>query len=133
MIVFYGLIALTTGLSFLYIHILRSITDPKLKMLYIIFPILLFIAYNKEADDSGCKGGACSSLPEKDIVCTEAKRVAWRRAYMVSFIVFYFFSVTQERQTYYNVYLFMAVWLLLYFYINYEQYHRFQIFCDKLT
>lgn len=104
-----------------------------------VFVLLFFIfvmALYYESNENGCSIYDCSdhtvtkSVKTTNVACKENDRVSWRRSNILSFIIL---AVLNSVHSNYNINLvvFFITWFLLYFYFNFDQYHRFRLLCDK--
>jgi uncharacterized protein YacL len=63
--------------------------------------------------------------------CDELNRVCWRRALSISFIIFLISNSIYPNSLNNNFLLLLITTFILYFYFNYDIYHRFKAICDK--
>ncbi|MBM3968009.1 MAG: hypothetical protein FJ308_23580 [Planctomycetes bacterium] len=82
----------------------------------------------------GCSIGKCKQEDNRQFVdpqqfaCEEAQRVNWRRAEIVSFVLLFLTSlITLHVQA--SLAVFLLSWMVFYFYLNFDQYHRAHVAC----
>jgi len=113
-----------------------SLTNPKSKMFYLFLLSLVIVAYSYEGDYIGCSYNNCSldnnkkTLMEKKekIACQEVNRVNWRRSLLLSFLVFALMNNITSFEV--NILPFILSFFIIYFYFNFDTYHRFNLTCD---
>ena len=113
-----------------------SLTNPKSKMFYLFLLSLAIVAYSYEGDFIGCSYSNCTldnnkkTLIEKKekIACQEVNRVNWRRSLLLSFSVFVLMNNITTFEV--NILPFILSFFVIYFYFNFDTYHRFNLACD---
>jgi hypothetical protein len=131
----------------------------KYRLIFALICSLTLVALYYESDFSGCSLNNCldSNVRQKigdgkNLACQEMNRVCWRRSLILSFVVLIFINglifftnscdmpllndsttlMSQNEHRYsINFVIFMFIWFLLYFWFNFDQYHRFKIFCEN--
>lgn len=106
------------------------------RLLYVLLFFMFLLALYYETMSNGCGIIDCSdktvenSIDTKNLACRENDRVSWRRSMILSFIIL---TMTNFINTNYqiNLILFFMVFLLLYFYFNFDAFHRFRVLCNK--
>ena len=71
-----------------------------------------------------------NKLDEISPACLETKRVNWRRAYLLSFISFTVLNLVSLDTISTNFVVLLFVWFVLYWYFNFDSYHRFNLACE---
>lgn len=125
-------------LSFIYVYQVYNIPLFAFKLIYLLLITLLLIAITYESKFLGCSPGSCTLEKNKSVLsssqsfaCSEAERVNWRRTYIISFIILFIFNCFALNNFELNLVYFLITWSLLYFYFNFEQYHRYSLECLK--
>lgn len=106
------------------------------KIFYCILLCILLFALNYEAHFLGCYPGNCeiSSNIEKiddNFACQESNRVNWRRAFILSFIPVIVMNCFFIKDFNKHLIYFIIQFFLLYFYLNFDSYHRSSLACNK--
>ncbi len=100
--------------------------------------MICVIALYYESNENGCSIYDCSdhtvikSITTTNIACKENNRVSWRRSNILSFIVLIVLNSVHSNYNA-NLIVFFITWFLLYFYFNFDQYHRFRLLCSEST
>ena len=107
------------------------------KIFYCILLFILLFALNYEAHFLGCYPGNCelSTNMEKidgDFACQESRRVNWRRAFILSFIPVLVMNCFFIQDFNKHLIYFIIQFFLLYFYFNFDGYHRSSLACNKI-
>ena len=114
-----------------------SIENAKHKLLYISLLSLCIVAFIYEGQYLGCSPNNCTleqnekALNNKNgesVACQETKRVNWRRSFLLAFAVFVFMNNISSFET--NLFSFILMFFVIYFYFNFDIYHRFSIACE---
>jgi hypothetical protein len=106
------------------------------RILYLIIIVLACIATKYETDSTGCGFFDCkdetsrSKLDKTHLACNEMNRVCWRRAIILSTIVLLVSGIVNENNKI-NLVIWFVLFFLLYFYFNFDQYHRFRVLCEN--
>lgn len=111
------------------------------KVIFILILIIVIIAMSYESRESGCNFLKCQdedvikiiSKNYDDLACKEMSRVCWRRAIILSFVVLLILNIFYKDNQVMNLMIFICVWFLLYFWFNFDQYHRFRVLCKNLN
>jgi hypothetical protein len=106
------------------------------KIFYCILLFILLFALNYEAYFLGCYPGNCelSTNMEKidgDFACQESRRVNWRRSFIISFIPLFTMNCFFIEDFNKNLIYFIIQFFILYFYFNFDGYHRSSLACNK--
>lgn len=119
--------------------------DKKYRYIYLLITLLFIVAFSMESEYVyGCKylffdckydsvleyKKNNSESPDKALSCQESNRVCWRRSLMLSFMIFLILNIVNPSHTT-NFIVFILAWFLLYFYFNFDAYHRFGDLCFK--
>lgn len=126
-----------------YIIILQYITI-KTSQTNIISNVFLFaialsiFTFIHETESIKCSPLGCSLDKNKEIyketslspACLEVKRVNWRRAYLLAFIIFTLLNVVSLDTISKNFIVLLFTWFCLYWYFNFDNYHRFNLACE---
>ena len=121
------------------ILVLFQIFQIKLPINKIFYCILLFIllfALTYESRFLGCYIGNCklSGNIEKiddNFACQESNRVNWRRAFIISFIPLFTMNCFFIEDFNKNLIYFIIQFFILYFYFNFDGYHRSSLACNN--
>ena len=113
-----------------------SLSNTKNKMFYIFLLSLVIVAYSYEGDYIGCSYSNCNIdnnkkalLDNKEkIACQEVNRVNWRRSLILSFCVFVIMNNFTSFEV--NILPFFLSLFVIYFYFNFDSYHRFNLACE---
>lgn len=73
-----------------------------------------------------------TQTPEQ-FVCQESTRINWRRAEILAFMILVVVNLVHPKQYSPNLLLFIVSWALIYFYLNFDQYHRATQVCRNIT
>jgi hypothetical protein len=112
--------------------------QPYFRYIFILLFMICLIALYYESNENGCSIYDCSdntvskSITTQNLACKENDRVSWRRANILSFIVLIALNSVHSNYNA-NLIIFFITWFLLYFYLNFDQYHRFRILCNEST
>lgn len=112
---------------------------PFLRFLVFCQFILTLIAITYESRYMGCGLYDCEpktnkhSLPQESFACVESERVNWRRAEILSFLCFLVLFWLDPTDVPRHLVFFVIAWAILYFYFNFDQYHRSSIACRSIT
>lgn len=108
------------------------------KMILILINLMVFIAFIYESKFLHCGIYDCSLTTNEHSIkstetfaCQESSRVNWRRAIILAFIILCVLIVINENENNKNIVVFIIVWSLLYFYFNFDQYHRSTLACKS--
>lgn len=108
------------------------------RYIFILLFMICVIALYYESNENGCSIYDCSdhsvikSITTTNIACKENNRVSWRRSNILSFIVLIVLNSVHSNYNA-NLIVFFITWFLLYFYFNFDQYHRFRLLCSEST
>jgi len=113
-----------------------SLINPKSKMFYLFLLSLVFVAYSYEGDFIGCSYSNCTLDNNKKalndnkekIACQEVNRVNWRRSLLLAFSVFVVMNNITPFEV--NILPFILSFFVIYFYFNFDTYHRFNLACE---
>jgi hypothetical protein len=106
------------------------------RIIYLIIIVLSVIAIKYEIDATGCSFFNCkdettgTKIDKTNLACGEMNRVCWRRAIILSTFVLILLGVINENNKM-NLVIWFVLFFLLYFYFNFDQYHRFRVLCDN--
>lgn len=108
------------------------------RLLYILLSTIAIASLVYEFEVMGCTPSNCTldrnretvekALKTESFACQEANRVNWRRAFLLAFIPFLFLNGFQTRFEM-NALTFMITLFVLYFYFNFDAYHRSDLAC----
>jgi hypothetical protein len=112
----------------------------KSKTLFALIVAIALVNVAYEMREMGCSVSDCSlktnRAAQQDArgdcdrrLCREGGRVNWRRAYLLAFCVFLVLNFVYPDSFLKNVAIMVCVFALLYFYFNFDAYHRFAIWC----
>lgn len=111
--------------------------NPKNRVLYLFMTSIAITALIYESTFLGCTTNNCtlernrdtvSKQTEESFVCQEAKRVNWRRAYLISFILFVIMNTIASFET--TLLMFFITLFITYYYFNFDSYHRTNLMCE---
>ena len=114
---------------------INKIKDINLKMLFITLTFLLFFALISEGKDTRCLplfncpddfGKQFINNPKK-LACTERHRVNWRRALIIAYFILLVINIINYQN--YNFIIFLFTFSSIYYYLNFDQYHRYHQAC----
>jgi hypothetical protein len=113
-----------------------SLTNKKSKIFYLFLLSLAIVAYSYEGDFIGCSYNNCTLDNNKKtlnghkekIACQEVNRVNWRRSLLLSFSVFVIMNNITPFEI--NILPFILMFFAIYFYFNFDTYHRFNLACE---
>jgi hypothetical protein len=118
----FGIIAI---LICLLIYVQIKHYRPEYKLLYLVICLLMVYASKMEIiDDNGYYG-----LNNSTLACKEATRVNWRIAYMLSFFILVILNVVKPQEL--NFLIFMLTFFTFYYYLNFNQHHKFLQACKQ--
>lgn len=123
-----------------YIQISKS-TYPLAKQVFLLIVIVSLISFTYEANAVECSPTDCSLNRNKllfkngngsvaSVACNELERVNWRRAYLLSFVIFVVLNFVSSETIHINMIVLLFSWFILYWYFNFDTYHRFKVACD---
>jgi hypothetical protein len=112
------------------------LSNPKSKIFYIFLLSLVIVATSYEGEFIGCSPGNCSLDNNKKtltgykqkIACQEVNRVNWRRSLILAFSVFVIMNNITSFEA--NILPFFLSFFAIYFYFNFDTYHRFNLACE---
>lgn len=113
--------------------------SPLQKILCVLICLLTLTAVTYESRALGCGLYDCQletnhqviKNSNKSFACMEASRVNWRRAEILAFIIFIILFLGEPTTVNKHVVMFALVWAILYFYFNFDQFHRCTVACEK--
>lgn len=111
------------------------------RFIYLLLSSIALLCLVYEFDFIGCSANNCSpdrnketvekSIGQESFACQEAKRVNWRRSFLVAFIPFIFLNGFQTTTTFEtNTLTFFITLYIVYFYLNFDAYHRANVACN---
>lgn len=106
--------------------------------LFLFTIVLSIFTFIHETESIKCSPLGCSLELNKKIyketslspACLEVKRVNWRRAYLLSFIIFVILNIVSITTISTNFVVLLFSWFCLYWYFNFDNYHRFNLACE---
>ena len=108
------------------------------RVLYLFMASLAITAIIYESTFIGCTANNCTPDRNRETItghkqqesfaCQEANRVNWRRAYLIAFIPFVLMNSIASFET--NVLTFIITLFVVYFYFNFDSYHRSYLACN---
>ena len=107
----------------------------KNRIIYLFLLSVAITAVVYESSFIGCTPDNCTldrnrekvKQSQTSFACQESNRVNWRRAFLISFILFVFMNSISPFET--NLFIFIFCLFLTYFYFNFDAYHRFEVAC----
>ena len=113
-----------------------SLSNQKSRMFYLFLLSLATVAYSYEGDFIGCSYNNCKldnnekalNGNKQNFACQEVNRVNWRRSLLLSFAVFVIMNNITPFEM--NILPFILSFFVIYFYFNFDTYHRFNIACE---
>jgi hypothetical protein len=119
-------------LKIIYGQFLLYPADQKYIFMFLCFLLLLALYY--ESMENGCgildctDGSVQQNIDDKELACRETDRVCWRRSLILSFIILVISNAINPNYGK-NLSIFFFVWAILYFYFNFDQFHRYRVMC----
>jgi len=119
---------------FMILYQIYSLTKMKSKLFYLFLLSLAIVAFYYEGNSLSCSPNNCSleknkkSIKGDKFACREVNRVNWRRSLLISFIVFAIMNNITPFDI--NILPFILSFFAIYFYFNFDTYHRFNIACE---
>lgn len=118
-----------------------SINQSQTKILSTLFLFTIALSiftFIHETESIKCSPLGCSLDQNKEIyketslspACLEVKRVNWRRAYLLAFIIFTVLNIVSLENIGTNFIVLLFSWFCLYWYFNFDNYHRFNLACE---
>lgn len=113
-----------------------SLTNMKIKVFYLFLLSLAAVAYSYEGEFIGCSYKNCRldnnekalNGKKEKFACQEVNRVNWRRSLILSFVVFVIMNNITPFEI--NLLPFILSFFIIYFYFNFDTYHRFNLACE---
>lgn len=109
------------------------------RALYLLMCTIAVACVMYEFEVMGCTPSNCTldrnretvekALKKESFACQEANRVNWRRAFLLAFIPFLFLNSFRSTTFEMNILTFLATLFILYFYFNFDVYHRADLAC----
>jgi hypothetical protein len=109
------------------------------RVLYLLLSTIAIASLVYEFEVMGCTPNNCTldrnretvekALKTESFACQEANRVNWRRAFLLAFIPFLFLNSFQSTTFEMNILTFLITLFILYFYFNFDAYHRADLAC----
>ena len=106
------------------IYLQYGATSNKLLFIYIFFVAMIAIALT--VNETLCFNG---DEVKRWSPCREMNRLTWRRSIILAFIIFLIVNGLYPGSNL-NFIVFLLTLMLLYFFFNFDQYHRFKLICD---
>jgi hypothetical protein len=117
-----------------------SAQEPRAPAVFAFLIALALVNASYEGADMGCSVVDCTmknnrlargqdSRDCEQRLCREGNRVNWRRAYLLAFLMFLILNIAYPESTLRNAMLMVCLFAFLYFYMNFDAYHRFSIWC----
>lgn len=103
---------------------------------YACLSALTLIAAIYESRFMDCHFYSCptsTTQTAQEFTCQESTRINWRRAEIISFLILLVVNLVHPKQYSPNLLIFLVSWALLYFYFNFDQYHRATQVCRNLS
>jgi hypothetical protein len=108
------------------------------KLLFAITVAMGVLSVIYYMNDLGCSISDCSETKNSSVtngqtICNEANRITWRRSVMIAFIIFIFTNIVYPPPHWQksNLVIFLFVTSIMYFFLNFEQYHRYRLMCKS--
>lgn len=110
--------------------------SPKNRVLYLLMTSIGITALIYESTFLGCTANNCTlernretaSKQTESFACQEANRVNWRRAYLISFVLFVIMNTVASFET--TLLMFVLTLFITYYYFNFDSYHRTYLMCE---
>lgn len=118
--------------------IVKSSQTKIVSSLFLFAIALSMFTFIHETESIKCSPLGCSLDKNKEIyketnlspACLEVKRVNWRRAYLLAFIIFTVLNLVSLENITVNFIVLLFSWFCLYWYFNFDNYHRFNLACE---
>lgn len=125
-------------LIFLQYNTIKMSQNQIISTLFLFSIVLSVFTFIHETKSIKCSPLDCSLEENKKLytegslspVCLEVKRVNWRRAYLLSFIIFTVLNLVSIDNISSNLVALLFTWFCLYWYFNFDSYHRFNLACE---
>ena len=133
------LVTLILGCFLLTMGFLVSFASSPLERVLCVFICLLtLVAVTYESRALGCGLYDCQLETNQEVIqksdksyaCMEASRVNWRRAEILAFIIFMILFLGEPTLVKKHIVMFALIWAILYFYFNFDQFHRSTVACE---
>jgi len=116
---------------------IRAVREPRIATLFAFLGALTLVNVAYETGEMGCSLFDCSIQKNRSALqdtseqrlCREGNRVNWRRAFLFAFCIFIVLNIVYSEDTLKNVAVMLCTFTFLYFYLNFDAYHRFSIWC----
>lgn len=106
------------------------------RVLYLFMISIGITALIYESTFLGCTANNCTlernrettAKQTESFACQEANRVNWRRAYLISFILFVIMNSVAPFEI--TLFMFVLTLFITYYYFNFDSYHRTYLACQ---
>lgn len=134
----FGILYYIIFLQYKSVTLLKSSQTKIISSLFLFAIALSMFTFIHETESIKCSPLGCSLDKNKEIykesslspACLEVKRVNWRRAYLLAFIIFVVLNVVSLENISNNFIILLFTWFCLYWYFNFDNYHRFNLACE---
>jgi len=125
----------------LYACLIAQASTLIMRLCMLLFFILVCVCLYYESKTLGCTFSDCSLERNRatlnrsmakmpSFACQESVRVNWRRANIIAFGLFVVLTILWTQDEAKNMIVYLLLWVILYFYFNFDQYHRSTLACQ---